>query len=71
MSQTAAPGHGSGGQLWLGGEAASSDIKVLEKHNITVVAPAARSPEVAESSKVYVYPYKDGTGISQGPALKI
>lgn len=66
MQQLAAAGHGSGGQLWLGGEAASSDVKLLERHNITVVAPAARSPVVAESMGIYVYPFKDGTGIAQG-----
>ena len=57
-----------GGQLWLGGEAASGDLQLLQKHNITVVGPAARSPMIAESTHLTVYPYQDGTGITAGPA---
>ena len=64
LTQTTASGQG--GKLWIGGETASSDLQLLQRHGISVVAPAARSPVVAESMDLTVFPQKDGTGITQG-----
>ncbi|CAE7358961.1 DSPTP1 [Symbiodinium sp. CCMP2592] len=54
------------GCLWLGGEAASSDINLLQKNGISVILPAAKKPAIAESVTLKVYPPLDGTGVSQG-----
>ena len=57
---------GCGGKLWLGGEAASGDLALLEAHQITTVMPASKNPRPVESFGVKVYKYVDGTGLANG-----
>ena len=54
------------GCLWLGGEAASSNINLLNHNGIKVILPAAKKPAIAESIALKIYPCLDGTGVSQG-----
>ena len=57
---------GSTGKLWLGGENASGDIRLLEDNGITIVQPAAKKPWVAETMQVKVLDYVDGTALVAG-----
>ena len=56
----------SPGKLWLGGEFASGDVKLLMDNNITTVLPASRKPSPAESLNIRVLPYVDGTALASG-----
>ena len=54
------------GKLWLGGEAASGDLGLLERHMIDLCLPASKHPRPAESLYLKVYTYVDGTGLANG-----
>lgn len=55
---------GCGGKLWLGGEAAASNLQLLRKNKITYLAPAASKPCSAQSMDIKQLTVVDGTGIA-------
>ena len=57
---------GCAGKLWLGGEAASSDVKLLKDNRITVVLPAASKPTIGYTMELTVLKCLDGTGVVHG-----
>lgn len=57
---------GCKGKLWLGGENASGDVRLLIDNGISVVQPASRKPAPAESLQIKLMPWVDGTGLASG-----
>ena len=55
---------GCGGKLWLGGEAAASNLQLLRKNKITYLAPAASKPCSAQSMEIKQLAVVDGTGVA-------
>lgn len=55
-----------GGKLWLGGEVASTDVKLLEENGVTILLPASRKPVPAESLNLKIMDYVDGTALANG-----
>ena len=55
---------GCGGKLWLGGEAAASNLQLLRKNKISYLAPAASKPCAAQSMEIKQLAVVDGTGIA-------
>jgi hypothetical protein len=56
----------SGGQLWLGGIAASGSIAVLRENNVANVFAAAANPFPARAPWISLFGPWDGTGIITG-----
>lgn len=54
------------GKLWLGGELASGDVRLMQDNGITIVQPASRKPAVEETMNIKVLPYIDGTALAAG-----
>ena len=57
---------GCRGKLWLGGEAAASNLSILRANKITVLFPAASKPCQAQSMDLRSLAVMDGTGVANG-----
>ena len=56
----------TGGELWLGGIAASGQVSVLHENGISAVLAAASRPPVAMDPSVKFLGCLDGTGVTTG-----
>ncbi|CAE7228120.1 unnamed protein product [Symbiodinium natans] len=56
----------NGGQLWLGGKAASTQTNVLLENGIGAILAAASNPPVSRDSRVEFLGVMDGTGVAAG-----
>ena len=57
---------GCRGKLWLGSEAAASNLQLLHENKISIVLPCATKPYVAQSMDLRTLPVLDGTAVANG-----